>query len=111
MALNPGQKALADAFMRRTLRLRPQDAERLGVPETERCGLTPNSGGTVNGDGRTVARSAYTLKLPADTPLHSLPEDLQFTIDQEPGRIFTIVWAPAATNLNLSRAYEVDEDH
>jgi hypothetical protein len=108
MALNPAQKAFVDNFMKRTLRLRPADAAALELPETERCGLTPNSGGTVNGDGRTVARGAYTLKLPADTPLAALPEGTQFTIDQEPDRIFTIVWAPAATNLNLSRAYEVD---
>ena len=105
MARTPAQEALVRAFMRRTLRLRSADALQLGVPETERCGLTINSGGTVAGDGRTQARGDFTLKLPADTLMSALPEGAKFTIDGERG-IFVITWAPPATNLNLARRYD-----
>lgn len=88
-------------FQRRTLR-REDDS-------TVACGLSQRGGSIERSrDGRDQERGQYTLTLPAET-LVELGPDEEFTIDEEPGRRFVVVWTPPAGNLNLSRRYGVNE--
>ena len=93
--------ALADAFDRRTLR-------RSAGTTTERCGLTPRSGGTREDERVEAERGAYTLRIPAASTVR-LDAGETVTIDEEPGRVWRVVWTPPMGNLGLSRQYGVDE--
>lgn len=75
---------------------------------TEACGLSPASGGTERAEGRDQERGQYTLTLPGDTAVTLEPGE-HVTIDEVPGRVFVVVWAPPASNLRLSRRYGLNE--
>lgn len=86
--------------MGRTLSL-VRDGDTLESP----CGLSPRSGTTTRGDAADVERGDYRLTLPADSALVLIAGEV-VRVD---GRKFTVVWAPARSNLNLSDAYGVTE--
>lgn len=105
MALNlaGARVALAAAFMTRTLRTTGRE---LNV--SERCGLSPQGGDVAAQDGLRAERGQYRLTLPATTTLELVPGE-RIAIDEVPGRLFTVVWSPPASNLNLARIYGLTE--
>lgn len=97
------RQALTAAFQRRTLRTVGRSPN-----VTSACGLSLASGSTERAEGRDQERGQYTLTLPGDTAVTLEPGE-HVTIDEVPGRVFVVVWAPPASNLRLSRRYGLNE--
>lgn len=87
--------------MTRTLTL-VRDGDTLTSP----CGLSPRSGNSRREAAADVERGEYRLTLPAGSTLVLIAGEV-VKVD---GRRYTVVWAPARSNLNLSDAYGVKED-
>lgn len=104
-------RTIAARTMQRTLRLSVEDAARLGLPQTEVCSLRPASAQLRRDAGGQIdeAQAGYTLAIPATSPLAAMPPDLVVTIDEEPGRLFRIVSAPAPPDVAAARRFQLDE--
>ena len=98
--LTGARAALTTALQNKTLTLR-----RDGVALTSRCGLSPRSGRVGREDSADVERGEYRLTLPAGSAL-VLRAGERVEVD---GRRYTVVWAPAPSNLNLTDAYGASE--
>lgn len=100
--LSGARAAITTAFQLRTLRTTTRTPNVSSV-----AGLSPKSGATAEG-AAVIETGSYALTLPALTTLELAPSE-EITIDEIPGRLFRVVWAPPAGNLNLSRRYGVEE--
>jgi hypothetical protein len=95
------QDEITAAFQTRTLR-------RADGVTTERCGFGPRSGRAERVEGRDQERGEYVITLPGRTEVELDPGEV-VTVDEIPGRAFTVVWTPPPSNLNLSRRYGANE--